>query len=192
MSYQWRVSLYVVIIQNIVYIRERETSYCLVRSPYRPWNFIRDDLLSRFTLTMCYFCHLRTYTFVVMHKFIDLVFICSSEETVECSTDGQLYCIPPNHSIIQSIIFSWPLVLHYWLNSRSVNKRRNGQLNAINNIQINVNWNPCKYLYLFEYSLIHVSKINYLLIGVFRHVRGLFDKFVDNLHKSKTSQWIFL
>ena len=61
-------------------IRERETSYCLVRSPYRPWNFIRDDLLSRFTLTMCYFCHLRTYTFVVMHKFIDLVFICSSEE----------------------------------------------------------------------------------------------------------------
>ena len=24
-------------------IRERGTSYCLVRSPYRPWNFLRDD-----------------------------------------------------------------------------------------------------------------------------------------------------
>ena len=36
MSYQWKVSLYVVMSKNVVTFLERGTSYCLMRSQYRP------------------------------------------------------------------------------------------------------------------------------------------------------------
>ena len=29
--------------QNVIEIRERGTSYCLIRSPFRPQNFLNDD-----------------------------------------------------------------------------------------------------------------------------------------------------
>ena len=44
MSYQWRVSLHVVTIQNAAQHPGEGTSYCPVRSSSRPQKFPRDDL----------------------------------------------------------------------------------------------------------------------------------------------------